>query len=275
MVKMIESDEQTVSGIVLPDTAREKPQTAEVVAVGDSDEVKVEGEEQLIVDADDVRPVRADGPTRSVAGRSPPPGGADARRLGGARQDPTGPPRPRCGGPAREGSAGDHPRLRPHGLARTAGAFRGDPGRLPRRTGTPLMRADTRFEVEPTEGRHVDDLRGFRTLGPRSCGGTVRLAVQVYLPRPIHPIARKDRSRDCALRRFSKGSAPPGVCFLSGLSGGRHGRRSAQRQPALGGQYHRRVRGLGPPEMRRRPLLYRLLYGPRLYHQLAGVRELV
>ena len=38
--KIIESDEQTVSGIVLPDTARKKPQTAEVVAVGDSDEVK-------------------------------------------------------------------------------------------------------------------------------------------------------------------------------------------------------------------------------------------
>ncbi len=40
LVKMIESDEQTASGIVLPDTAREKPQTAEVVAVGASDEVR-------------------------------------------------------------------------------------------------------------------------------------------------------------------------------------------------------------------------------------------
>ena len=72
LVKMIESDEQTASGIVLPDTAREKPQTAEVVAVGDTDEVKVgvgdvvvlvkysgtevkvDREEHLIVDADDV-----------------------------------------------------------------------------------------------------------------------------------------------------------------------------------------------------------------------------
>jgi len=72
LVKIIESDEQTASGIVLPDTAREKPQTAEVVAVGDTDEVKVgvgdvvvlvkysgtevkvDGEEHLIVDADDV-----------------------------------------------------------------------------------------------------------------------------------------------------------------------------------------------------------------------------
>ncbi len=58
-------------------------------------------------------------------------------------------------------------------------------------------------------------------------------------------------------------------------SGGGHGRGAAQRQPALGGQYHRRVRRLGPPEMRRRPLLYRFLHGPRLYHQLAGIRELV
>ena len=72
LVKMIEREEQTASGIVLPDTAREKSQTAEVVAVGASDEVKVgvgdvvvlaeysgtevkvEGEEHLIVDADDV-----------------------------------------------------------------------------------------------------------------------------------------------------------------------------------------------------------------------------
>jgi chaperonin GroES len=72
LVKRLESEEQTASGIVLPDTAREKPQTAEVVAVGDSDElkvgagevvvlakysgteVKIDGEEHLIVDADDI-----------------------------------------------------------------------------------------------------------------------------------------------------------------------------------------------------------------------------
>src|SRR5215212_5975137 len=44
------------------------------------------------------RPVRPIGPTRGIAGQAPPPGGADARRLGGARQDPTGPPCSRCGG---------------------------------------------------------------------------------------------------------------------------------------------------------------------------------
>jgi chaperonin GroES len=78
LVKMVESEEQTPSGIVLPDTAREKPQTAEVVAVGTSEEVKVsagdvvvmakysgtevkiEGEEHLIVDADDILGMMAD-----------------------------------------------------------------------------------------------------------------------------------------------------------------------------------------------------------------------
>src|ERR687897_3462453 len=72
LVKMVEGEEQTASGIVVPDTAREKPQTAEVVTVGDSDElkviagdvvvlakysgtvVKIEGKEHLIVDADDI-----------------------------------------------------------------------------------------------------------------------------------------------------------------------------------------------------------------------------
>jgi chaperonin GroES len=72
LVKLVEREEKTASGIVLPDTAKEKPQTAEVVAVGDSDEVKVsegdvvvfakysgteiklEGEDYLILDADDI-----------------------------------------------------------------------------------------------------------------------------------------------------------------------------------------------------------------------------
>jgi chaperonin GroES len=78
LVKMIEGEEQTASGIVLPDTARQKPQTAEIVAVGTSEdvkvsvgdvvvlakysgtEVKIEGEEHLIVDADDILGVMED-----------------------------------------------------------------------------------------------------------------------------------------------------------------------------------------------------------------------
>ena len=35
IVKAVEEDETTASGIVLPDTAKEKPQRGEVIAVGD------------------------------------------------------------------------------------------------------------------------------------------------------------------------------------------------------------------------------------------------
>jgi chaperonin GroES len=34
VVKRIESDEKTAGGIIIPDTAKEKPQTGEVIAVG-------------------------------------------------------------------------------------------------------------------------------------------------------------------------------------------------------------------------------------------------
>lgn len=47
VVKMVESEETTKSGIVLPGSAKEKPQVAEVVAVGpgtvvDGKEIKME-----------------------------------------------------------------------------------------------------------------------------------------------------------------------------------------------------------------------------------------
>ncbi|MDK2799597.1 MAG: chaperonin GroES [Clostridiales bacterium] len=47
VIKMLESEETTKSGIVLPGTAKEKPQVAEVVAVGpggvvDGKEIKME-----------------------------------------------------------------------------------------------------------------------------------------------------------------------------------------------------------------------------------------
>lgn len=79
MVKPGEEEETTVSGIVIPDTAKEKPQEGEVVAVGPGrfedgtrvpmdvkvgdrvlyskyggTEVKVEGEEYLVLSARDV-----------------------------------------------------------------------------------------------------------------------------------------------------------------------------------------------------------------------------
>ena len=72
LVKLVEREETTPSGIVLPDTAREKPQTAEVVAVGAHEDVKVsvgdvvvlrkysgtevelDGEEHRIVEAENI-----------------------------------------------------------------------------------------------------------------------------------------------------------------------------------------------------------------------------
>lgn len=41
LVKPVEREEKTESGIVLPETARSQPQTAEVIAVGDSNGVGV------------------------------------------------------------------------------------------------------------------------------------------------------------------------------------------------------------------------------------------
>lgn len=80
LVKIVEREEQTASGIVLPDTAKEKPQTAEVVAVGEGKlddngqrvpldfsqgdvivfakysgtEISLEGDDYMILDADDI-----------------------------------------------------------------------------------------------------------------------------------------------------------------------------------------------------------------------------
>jgi chaperonin GroES len=79
VVRVVEEEEKTVSGIVLPDTAKEKPQKATVVAVGPGrfedgklvpmgvavgdtiifskyggTEIKVEGEELLILRGSDI-----------------------------------------------------------------------------------------------------------------------------------------------------------------------------------------------------------------------------
>ena len=80
IVKRIESEETTASGIIIPDTAKEKPQQGEVMAVGkgkvredgtvqpldlqkgdrilfgmySGTEIKIEGEELLIMREDDV-----------------------------------------------------------------------------------------------------------------------------------------------------------------------------------------------------------------------------
>jgi chaperonin GroES len=80
IVKRIESEEKTKGGIIIPDTAKEKPQEAKVIAVGkgkitddgklqpmevqkgdrilvgkySGSEIKVDGEEHLIIREDDV-----------------------------------------------------------------------------------------------------------------------------------------------------------------------------------------------------------------------------
>ena len=70
LVKPVEQEEKTASGIVLPETAKDKPQTARIVAIGDFGDGKVnegdlvvfarysgtgvtlDGEDYLILDAD-------------------------------------------------------------------------------------------------------------------------------------------------------------------------------------------------------------------------------
>lgn len=80
LVQLVEREEKTASGIVLPDTAKDKPQTAEVVSVGEGKlddkgqrvplevsqgdiivfakysgtEIKLDGEDYMILDGDDI-----------------------------------------------------------------------------------------------------------------------------------------------------------------------------------------------------------------------------
>ena len=62
VLKQVEAEETTKSGIVLPGQAQEKPQQAEVVAVGDKviyskysgTEVKMDGTEYIIVRQNDI-----------------------------------------------------------------------------------------------------------------------------------------------------------------------------------------------------------------------------
>jgi chaperonin GroES len=80
LIKQVEAEEKTAGGIVIPDTAKEKPQQAEVVAVGEGKkkedgsviplsvkegdrvlygkysgtEISIEGEDYLIVKEEDI-----------------------------------------------------------------------------------------------------------------------------------------------------------------------------------------------------------------------------
>lgn len=93
VVKRIESDEKTAGGIIIPDTAKEKPQTGEVVSVGpggrdesgklipidvkkgdtvlfgkwSGTEVKIDGVEYLIMKESDIMGVMEDTVARKKA----------------------------------------------------------------------------------------------------------------------------------------------------------------------------------------------------------------
>ena len=72
LVKPVEQEEKTASGIVLPETAKDKPQTARIIAIGDLDDgsvnegdlvvfarysgtgITLDEEDYLILDADDL-----------------------------------------------------------------------------------------------------------------------------------------------------------------------------------------------------------------------------
>ncbi len=72
LVRPIEMEAKTASGLILPDSAKEKPQMGEVIAIGDDEEmmvkvgqkvlypkytgteVKVEGVEHIIMEATDL-----------------------------------------------------------------------------------------------------------------------------------------------------------------------------------------------------------------------------
>ena len=72
LVKPVEQEEKTASGIVLPETAKDKPQTARIISIGDLDDegvnegdlevlarysgtgIALDDEDYLILDADDL-----------------------------------------------------------------------------------------------------------------------------------------------------------------------------------------------------------------------------
>ncbi|MCS6845989.1 MAG: co-chaperone GroES [Caldilineales bacterium] len=48
LVKPLDQDNRTASGIFLPETAKEKPQLGQVVAVGDDEEIKVKVGDKVV-----------------------------------------------------------------------------------------------------------------------------------------------------------------------------------------------------------------------------------
>ena len=77
VVKRIEAEEKTAGGIIIPDTAKEKPSQGEVIAVGPGGrdeagkltplEVKIDGEDLLIMKESDIFGVVEDGVAKKKA----------------------------------------------------------------------------------------------------------------------------------------------------------------------------------------------------------------
>ena len=61
LLKVLETEEKTMSGILIPDTAKEKTQRAEVVDIGDSDEIKVKKGDMVIHDKYAGTPIKDNG----------------------------------------------------------------------------------------------------------------------------------------------------------------------------------------------------------------------
>ena len=51
LLKLIEAEEKTKSGLYIPDSAKEKPLQAKVIAVGDGDKVKVKPGQTVIYES--------------------------------------------------------------------------------------------------------------------------------------------------------------------------------------------------------------------------------
>ncbi len=61
LVKPLEQDSRTAGGIFLPETAKEKPQQALVVAIGDDETIKVKPQDQVLFAKYTGTEVRLDG----------------------------------------------------------------------------------------------------------------------------------------------------------------------------------------------------------------------
>lgn len=48
LIKPLEQESKTASGLLLPETAKEKPQTGLVVAVGDDEEIKLKVSDRIL-----------------------------------------------------------------------------------------------------------------------------------------------------------------------------------------------------------------------------------